>query len=369
MDGVSAGVTVTLGTADSQTADTTHTTSYAAGQTVEYYVQVASTQSFPGFDLGLSVELESDANCFGVTATSGTYGVNGLHYAGALGNGYWASLRTFYSINALAGSATRLMLRRFSSPTGGSFKAWLELDGVLQDGTGGTVDTSCEVLDSVASGVFYVDFDLPCPLGQHLNVVLQRLGTEAAFSVEQCAAGIAFTPTTPNQFMCCGGSNDAITIPGTSWKWNHSEQEGAAIENHEAPVGQTPITVLGLYVEHSSAPGVGDSYTDTLLDTGVATALSVVVADAATSGLTTGSVNFVAGDLLTLELVSTTGATSGSNFYWGLAAEITTPPTPEPPLPPGIPASHHPNIPLTGSQGAQDCLHGSTSTITLSGSV
>jgi len=62
-----------------------------------------------------------------------------------------------------------------------------------------------------------------------------------------------------------------------------------------------PVTLSSYYLQTDIAPGVGSSYAFTVMKNGSATALEVVIADNATSGTdSTHSVNFAAGDVVSL---------------------------------------------------------------------
>ncbi len=373
VDGVASGMALTLDSATEQ-ATVSGNVPYTAGQRVTYKY-TAVLQLFPGFSMGVCVEIDTDELCFGIAAISGTFGLGGGHYGGAFANGYWADNRSSQSINALDGSVTTLALRRFSSPTGGSFKAWIEIDTVLQDGSGGTVDTSCEIVDA-GSPVQIVTFVLPVTPQQKITVKQVRLGSEGAFATDQVGAGIGFTPDNPNAFMMCGGSNDAIWDDPLfqNWKWNHSIQDtdpSTNIEEHQAPVGLQAFAVTGMYVEHNLAPGTDEHYTDTVLRNGISSDIIVdVTGPSVSSGLDLGREIYSATDLITIDLLRSAGAAAGGAFYWGLSAEIVNLAHPGPVIPPGIPGSFIPDIPLTGSAGVQDCLHGSVHPpITLTGSV
>jgi len=320
IDGASSGLSLTLGSHETQVADLLTEVVYAAGQTVSYRT-LTTLQLFPGFEMAFCVELEADALSFCVTAAAGGASYLTTHYGGAFGNGYWADNRSSQSITALAGSATRLAIRRFSSNTGGSWKAWLEIDTVLQDGTGGTVDTLVE-LDDTGAAVAFRDFDLPCMPVQHVNVVLVR-DTEPTFAIEQVGVGVAFVPSDPDGFMLVGGSNDIIPIPGTSWKWNHSRESGASMAMHEAPISGRSIRLTGLYVERTVPPTAGESFTHTILRNGIASNISVVIADNATTGVGFGEQICRVDDLVTIELVSTAGANPVAKFYWALVGQVS----------------------------------------------
>jgi len=327
IEGVATGITVTLGTGATQ-GHSEGDAPYNAGDWVTY--KIATTlQLFPGFDMGLCAEIETDALCFGVAAISGGGAFLAPFYGGALGNGYWAENRSSQSINALSGSVTRIAMRRLTTNVGGRWKAWVEKGAagttpVLQDGSGGTVDSLCELVDGDPAFNFR-DINVPCTPGEYVNHVLLRI-TEPTFAVEQVGVSIAFTPDTPGQFMMCGGSNDVIwSTATTSWKWNHSKQTETPIEKHTAPVGQHLLAIVGMYVEHTDFPGSGQSYTDTILRNGAPSDVAVVITGPATRfGNDTGREVYSPGDLLTIELTRTASAATDAKFYWGIAAEVIT---------------------------------------------
>ncbi len=322
LDNVSTGLVVTLPTGSARGVNPFTEIEYVQGQTLTYLIATATDEALPGFDIGVCVELEADVLSFGVVAQFlGSASVGYTQYAGALGNGFWADNRSSYSINALGGSATTLILRRNVAQSGGSWKAWLELAGVLQDGSGGTIDTACELLDSDPD-TLAVNFDLPATPPQHLNVVLERLGSEASFGFEQIGAGIAFRPAIANQFMLCGGSNDLIPIPGTTWKWNHSHEQGSTIVMHQASTGLRAFRASAMYVEHSQSPGTGEQFTDTLLSGGVATDIAAVLVDAESSASDVGSAQFQPESSIVIQLDSTAGAAATAKFYWGIAMDL-----------------------------------------------
>jgi len=329
INGVATGLAITLGTGATQDY-IEGDAPYDEGDLVTYKYST-ELQLFPGFAMGVCVDLEGDALCFGVAAISGGGAFLAAHYGGAIGNGAWSENRAFQSINPLAGSATRLALRRHTTNVGGSWKAWLELSStqggltVLQDGSGGTVDTLVELLDSDPDDVVFRDFDLPCPPGMYVNVVLLRV-TEPTFAVEQVGVGVAFVPDTPGQFPLCGGSNDVIwTTELTQWKWNHSNQLAPTIEAHSAPAGRTPFAIVEMFVEHTDYPGSGQTYTDTVLRNEAPTDVSVVVSGPSTRfGSDTGREVYVPTDLVTIDLTRSAGASTLAKFYWGIAAEVIT---------------------------------------------
>lgn len=76
------------------------------------------------------------------------------------------------------------------------------------------------------------------------------------------------------------------------------------------------------HMEVDVAPGVGKSYTYTILKNGVATSLAVTIADNAVSGEdTTHAVSFAAGDTVSIQSVPTGTPTAPNNEYWNIQVD------------------------------------------------
>lgn len=95
-------------------------------------------------------------------------------------------------------------------------------------------------------------------------------------------------------------------------------------ENFRSTVVGSAFTLSAFYIQVDVAPGVGNSYTFTVMKNGAATALEVVVSGASISGAdNTNTVSFAVGD--TVSLRSTPGGTptSLSLVSWNLMATST----------------------------------------------
>lgn len=329
------GTTVVLetalaaGAADEQAANTADTVTFSAGDYLEYVFITSDVVVNPGIAIAACLEIEADAMLFGLSPQAGTIAVNNGWIGGALGNGILTSysgdpsaLGSSYSICALASVLERICLKRFGSQTGGAWTAWIILNGVIQDGTGGTVDTTT-ILDDADPDFVVGTFSLPLAIIDHVNVLVLRSGSEAAFATAQVGVGTAVRPNTPGAFMFCGGDNGLIP-DALTWKWLESAEGGVAIGDHTAPAGQRPFQVTGLYVEREGAPGEGNAYLHTLIKNGEPAGIVATVTGAVdTSGQSdTGRVQYHAGDTLTLQM-EVTGAPSGSaQVHWAFAATL-----------------------------------------------
>jgi len=274
------------------------------------------------------LEAESQGNIFGINPVSGGASVGFGGVGGALGNGNFESYNNAlpttrslsYSICYVPGNLTHLAMKSFgASYAGGSWIAHIILNGIVQDGSGGTVDTRCEVVDGNATAL--ATFVLPLVVGDHVDVAYYRTGTDAAFELANIAIGIGFVPSLPGRFMLTGGSNNVVGT-GTAYVWIRNFQEEATESMALAPIGPAGLRVRGFYVERG-APGPGESYVNTLRRNEGPTSLTVTIADADTSGLIEDlNVVYVDGDTIDIQSIASEGSSDTSRLHWGLDVSI-----------------------------------------------
>ncbi len=323
-----SALAVTLPAAsDGPVADLVNAVSFAALDDFSYRV-VATSVGFPGNTFGVSFEAESAGNIFGIAAVGGSASVGFGGVGGALGNGrfesYDNSLPTTrsntYSICYVPGNLTRLAMKSFGTGySGGSWIGHYILNGVVQDGSDGTVDTRCELLDGDATAL--ASFVLPLIKGDHVDAAYYRTGTFAAFELANIAIGVGFVPTIPGRFMLTGGSNNIVGTP-TGYVWVTAEQsvtdEGLAL----APIGPSGLRARGLYIERGS-PGPGETFVHTLRHNEGPTAHTVTLADEETSGLIEEvAEDFAYLDTISMQSIASAGANASSRLHWGLEASI-----------------------------------------------
>jgi hypothetical protein len=249
-------MSVTLTPSDpigTQKTDTLHSLSVAPGDTPAYSIDNQSFEGFPGKTIGVCLEWESTHQVFSLCGGGNT----GSWFGGAFGNG---GLQTYgggglsvsYSICGVAGNVTHLMVQRYGSPSGGAWTGWIRRNEVTQDGTGGTVDTTCSLPDT-GPDTALSRFELPVvPFQDRCDVLLTRTGPSALSNV---AASVGFLPDIAGQFMLCGGTNNVISNDDLEWQWNGSEQLAGTIEKNTAPIS-TAFMASGLTVDRG-APGLG----------------------------------------------------------------------------------------------------------------
>ncbi len=336
LNGVATLLTCTLGAADLTGSDLLHDIAVVAGDDLELKL-VGTTMSSPGYGGGYSIEFE------GVTASQSGYGIGAFggscslasptvahRLGGSLGNGVFqlspavpADLGNTYSIVCTAGTVTRLDAKTFSgAPGSGVWTIMLVKNQVLQDGSGGTVDTRCVMTGSTTQT--FSTFSLPVSAADHLETLVVRSVTSAT-SGTHVTTSVAFVSTATDVGNLCGGNNNAQSASAVEWEWNGSFQGPSTESEAQAPVGPTGFIATGLYIERSAAPGVDKQYVHLLRDTATNTALTVTVAGTNTSGsLLAQSVPFVDGDLINLK-TTPTGTPLSGQLHWGLSISTAPP--------------------------------------------
>lgn len=334
---VATALSCVLTDAQSTSSDITSSAAVVAGDDIYLKVTVNPAGSGLGYSLAINIEFEGAQQFYSMNATWGGHNAGQYGTGGALGNGVMGvfgtpiALSGTYSICATAGILTGLAMKTYIGglATGGSTTGYITKNQVLQDGTGGTVNTACTLVD----GTIYASntFSLPIAVGDHVDFAVLRNTTNIGFGTG-ATISVMFTPTVSGSFMLCGGSAEAYDGTNPGWVWVRSEQ--LAIESEcQCPISPRGMIATGLYIE---VPGPPDSVTPgiqsrifTITKNGVDTAATVTLSESDETGLITGlSIPFVSGDLITLEHTPVNTPSVPTGIYWGLSAEASTTPTP-----------------------------------------
>lgn len=280
--------------------------------------------------IGWSLEAESIGNIYGIQPAPGAYADQLGGVGGALGNGQFQSYdnnspttrSNSYSICAIPGDLTTLVMKFYGAtpiPGGSSWKAHIILNGVVQDGTGGTVDTQCTITAGNTTGT--ASFTLPLVVGDHVDAACYRTGTTGDFELANVGLGIGFVPDTDGLFMLTGGSNNVVGYP-TGYVWIQNLDNATTEALALTPVGPSGLIARALYVERG-APGPGDSFINTFRHNEGPTALSVTIEDEDTSGLIEDQFEQCDdGDTIDMESFASDGASNNSRLFWGVAASV-----------------------------------------------
>lgn len=279
-----------------------------------------------GFIGAFSLEIESAGNVYGICNrfSSGVDAGEGAQ-GGALGNGTQstyvsATESNSYSICSVAGTVTTIVAKCYSGApaVGSSWIGLIRLNGVEQDGSGGTIDTRCEIVAGQTTAVATIS--LPLTPGQHVELVYYRTGASlAGASSGHVALSIGFQPDEPGWYMLTGGSNNTLTQPG--YVWMRSEQNETDENLALAPIGLSGIVARGLYLECSPpGPTDADQVTFVLRRSQTDTDITVLVSGLAESGSSLAALErFGNGDTIDIAMVITAGTPSVERLYWGVA--------------------------------------------------
>lgn len=342
-NGASTAIVVALLAGATTGSDVVNTVSVVAGDLIDLMFTGTSGAGFPANFYLEFVSSTTNLSAYGIGAASGSLSSNPVgtnsYVGGAFGNGEFQtiqsvalSLSNTYSIVPTAGTMTHMRAAVLSgvAPGAGTWTVSVRKNNITQDGTGGTVNTTFTITGVATTGS--KTFTLPLVAGDHVDVLVTRSGTDAAFANAQVAVGTTFVSTADGEFLCCGGNNDSISSAATGYEWNWNEQLIANENAVQAPAGPSGFYVTAFYVERSAAPGNTKSWAHTFRVNGVASELVVAVANLATSGSDSGSVLIAPDDLLSIQTVPT-GTPSSSQLHWSFLA--TTGATPIPPVPSG----------------------------------
>lgn len=181
---------------------------------------------------------------------------------------------------------------RTNATGGGSFKYSLVLNGVKQDGTGGTTNTTVTINSGTRSG--NSTFSLAVAAGDLLSV---QYGPATSTTGSTWDTGmIVFVPTTADQGMIA--SVTTATAPsntGTRYSYprsncNATGDSWSATESARSYPGPllATIYVTAMYAETSAVPAAGKSYTFTLRKNGAPTAATVTISSTGATGNITG---------------------------------------------------------------------------------
>ena len=337
INGVVSALKCTLASGSTQAKDVANSVVVTAGDDVFFDVNVNPLGAGVGYPMNFSVEFEGAQQFYGIACQAGTMGIGDMTGGGALGNGILQDLATqnqltnSYSICTITGNITGLTIKSFlgDQGVGNGWTGYLVKNQILQDGTGGTVDTTCVL--SGTDTLVTKSFTLPVVPGDLLDFSYIRVGSVMPFSQTVISLACSVTPDDATSFMACGGNNDAVDSTNLGWKWVQSEQLEPAEAIVQCPIGPRGIIIKGLYIR-VKATGLGTAgvgMTFTIRKNGVDTAATVTLLGADTDKLITGlSIPFVDGDLISLGLYpqAPPALTGGIGLKWGLSLETAIAP-------------------------------------------
>jgi hypothetical protein len=204
------------------------------------------------------------------------------------------------SINAVEGDVTRLDVNLDGAPGTGSYTFTIEKNGVLQDGSGGTVDTRVTI--SGASTTGSATFTLPCSPGDEFR--LRGLPSTPG-TARRPRFGVALVADTPGQcnYVSTNITNNLDNAATRYHSFGAADMPWTTTEADHAATISVGFDLLFIAVSLNLSPGAGKSYAFNLRKNGAGAGLSATVSDAATSATGTATVSYAAGDTIDMQAV------------------------------------------------------------------
>ena len=133
----------------------------------------------------------------------------------------------------------------------------------------------------------------------------------------RCQNSTLFHGTNVNESLLLGGTYDNLNDTTTEYNAIQGSTNWTSIEGYAPEIIPTNGVIKNLYVRLDDEPGDGKSYAFTLMKNGVAQALTLTIANAATTGSdTVNTVTVAPGDTVSLRCVPT-GTPTVRDAFWG----------------------------------------------------
>lgn len=302
---------------------------------------------------------------YGTLSDSPTF-VGGGGFGGQSNAWALSTAQSTKAVMGVSGTITAIAHRERTAPGGaGSRVCTFYKNGVKQDGSGGTVNTTTTLSGSNTTVIG--TFSLPVVAGDLIQLEIAPSGSPAA-STWQCGT-VVFVPDDSSR-MLYYASAAGMGAPGAPAYWyvSGSASPGwttGSDSGFDAPGhGSINVRIIGMRVALSATPGTGATRTVTLRKNGADTPITVTIDDTGSTGaMTHDPITIANGDLWNLVSYSTgsPGSTS-QNSSVVLIGEITeavnVPPLPiAPPDAPQAPCDPEAQV-SNGGKGNAGCATG-----------
>lgn len=326
VNGSASALTCTLSEGMTEASDLEHEVALSAGDTVALWVDPLVTSAA---ELeAVSWQFESDD-----TVSSAYGGSGGSVYTSAKTQALlfpcyatWSDSGAYYDVVPLAGTVTSLRVRTtanagYAAGSGHTFT--IVKNGVAQDGTGGTPNTSITLLYTTRSGS--ATFSLPVSPGDKVWLAQTPVGASPGSTYP--VWGVAFASDLPYRYLVT--HLELGTLYNTYGNSFYGYRNGWAGLGWYLDFGPDPVTFSDFRMVLSGPPGAGDALTFTLEKNGVPTGLSVSISEAATEGVNnTESVSCAPGDRVRVVCTTTGSPDTSVDQYWAAVAFSELPPDP-----------------------------------------
>jgi hypothetical protein len=229
--------------------------------------------------------------------------------------GNWSATNAS-DIAAISGTVGGYGVRIVTTIAVGTWTFVILKNGVVQDGSGGTVDTRL-AFTSASSLSQQVTFSLSVTAGDLMQFQCQE--TVSATALDGVAFGVLFTATTPGEFMlgACASGNITLTntLYGRVTGGNSLLATSTTETDEQIKVGVTAFRLSQFRIELNAA---STSFTFTLRQNAAASALTATISGTTSGSDVTHEVLCSPGDLLAIE-VDPTGSPTTRVAGWSFA--------------------------------------------------
>jgi hypothetical protein len=326
-NGVDTALTVTIMETATTARDIVNTVTVAAGDLLTLGGVAISSPASPGSQ-GMLMNLEfssTNAGESGYGMSTSNLSTSATVWNGVFAQWTWATTSGAATQNvvAAAGVLDAYRVRLTGLPGAGKTYTFnLYKNGVKQDGTGGTANTTIVIDNSSTSGS--ATFSLALSPG---DVVYQECVPSGTPTLRAAGASFKFTATTDGQSQMCGWHADTLNTANTDYTLPQSYGGALGWLTTEVNVkgAVTGFTLTGLQVVLTGSPGSGKSYTLSMRKNGASPGgtPSAAIADAATTGSDgSGSVSIADGDTWSIRSVPA-GTPTARAATWALIQTMT----------------------------------------------
>lgn len=325
-NGAATTLAVTISDTAVQTTIMGQSIAYAAGDTISFAQTAVTGTPAATTDVYWSILAESvTTDYFNVFGGSGpTNGVTAWQQLQG-GTGIWETVQgDSYQVVPLAGNITAFYVESTVAPGTGT-DAWDV--SILKNGTASAATVH---YGAAETGIKSWAGSVALAAGDTVGFETLETGTAAASSFAWSAT---IAPTTPGESFILYGDG---ALPSTT-AVNYEQLLGSgngAWNGTESLRYATLYTaqITGVYAIVGTAPGAGKSWTFTLNEEGAGTAAAVTIADTATTGNASFSVNTTAGNRYTLKSTPSgtpAAMTGGARVGFKVFIAPDAPPTPQ----------------------------------------
>ena len=292
-NGAATSLVVTIASGEHTARNDSDVVSVAPGDLITW--RITQTGGAPASaKLFMVCEFHSESDVTSGYACCAGWTSAGGYYSPITG---YADTTYAYAANyiATAGAITRIDVALNAQPGAQTHTVAVYKNGVIQDGSGGTVDTRVSLTGTATTG----HSTFVCPVAVGDRVALGSSGTNSNY----LSAAMAFDADEAGYSLMAGGSVGFVNLPATAPGYAFVTYMGASWISPETtyrtPCGVTPFSITRAGVTIETAPGAGKSrtYRMRVNEATPSGSTNIVLTDAQAAGYDpTGLVNVEDGD-------------------------------------------------------------------------